>query len=65
MGRVKDRLIARREERAQLGAVDDLVRDDGSMPWDAVLSTLPLHAQPGSMLRGLPARTEFRDEGEV
>lgn len=64
MGRMKDRLIARREERAQLGAVDDLVRDD-DLPWDAVLSTLPLHAQPGSMLRGLPARTEFRDEGEV
>ena len=65
MGRVKDLLIARREERAQLVDADDLLRDP-NMPWDWVLDSMPTCAQPGALVTGLPARTDFRgtDEGD-
>lgn len=40
---------------------DDLLRD---ATWDEVLDTLPLHAQPGRTVTGLPPRITFRNEGE-
>lgn len=66
MGRIKDILTARQEARHQQAqtANDDLLRD-ADLAWDAVLDTLPLHAQPGRMVTGLPPRITFRNEGDT